>query len=227
MLGHMDTTTAGIGAGTEPGSRRMRIAIVSPEIVAHIRQAFASRGLSVQIDRLPSLELTVAPGPGAAPAAAALGDALSRLVGPAPRSRPAASAHYQLSLVAVPEAGSAQEADDIRPAEPRDGGGPRRRGPATVPHNSSTLRSVSARVPSVRAHAKGLSPREAEVMACIAHGMQNPEIAERLALSRKTVKNHVNHIFAKLGARSRVEAVLIWQGAESPAAQPDRSATAA
>ena len=49
-------------------------------------------------------------------------------------------------------------------------------------------------------------------MTCISHGMLNADIAERMRLSQKTVKNHVNHIFAKLGARSRVEAVLVWQG---------------
>ena len=52
-------------------------------------------------------------------------------------------------------------------------------------------------------------------MSCISLGMMNPDIAERLGVSQKTVKNHVNHIFGKLGARSRVEAVLIWQNVNS------------
>ena len=55
-------------------------------------------------------------------------------------------------------------------------------------------------------------------MTCISHGMLNADIAERMRLSQKTVKNHVNHIFAKLGARSRVEAVLVWQGREAASA---------
>jgi hypothetical protein len=38
------------------------------------------------------------------------------------------------------------------------------------------------------------------------------DIAASLQVGHKTVKNQVNRIFAKLGARSRVEAVLIWQG---------------
>ncbi|MBS2554342.1 hypothetical protein KGQ19_46555, partial [Catenulispora sp. NL8] len=83
---------------TAQGPRgRVRIAIVSPDILARIRQEFASKGLSVSIDRLPALELTVQPGPGAPPAAAALADALSRLAGPAAHKAPAASAHYQLT----------------------------------------------------------------------------------------------------------------------------------
>ena len=55
-------------------------------------------------------------------------------------------------------------------------------------------------------------------MTCVGRGMPNAAIAERMRLSQKTVKNHVNHIFAKLGARSRVEAVLMWQGRETDAA---------
>jgi DNA-binding CsgD family transcriptional regulator len=181
------TITAAVTT-TAPAPRgRVRIAIVSPDILARIRQEFASRGLSVSIDRLPALELTVEPGPGATPAAAALADVLSRLAGPATRKGPAASAHYQLSLVADAAPTQADAKPKLRPAtaSPASHAGPRT-------HN--------------------LSPREAEVMTCISSGMLNADIAERMCLSQKTVKNHVNHIFAKLGARSRVEAVLVWQG---------------
>lgn len=58
----------------------------------------------------------------------------------------------------------------------------------------------------------GLSPRELEVMALIAAGLTNTEISRRCFLSEKTVKNHVNHIFAKLGVRARAEAVATWLG---------------
>ncbi|WP_326824819.1 helix-turn-helix domain-containing protein [Streptosporangium sp. NBC_01756] len=65
----------------------------------------------------------------------------------------------------------------------------------------------------------GLSRREAEVMELIATGRSNGQIAQHLFLSEKTVKNHVNRIYAKLGVDSRVDAIGLWQrraGREDP-----------
>jgi len=53
----------------------------------------------------------------------------------------------------------------------------------------------------------GLTPREAEVLELIAAGLSNGEISERLVVSAATVKSHVNHLFAKIGARDRAQAV--------------------
>lgn len=58
----------------------------------------------------------------------------------------------------------------------------------------------------------GLSAREAEVMDLIATGRSNGEIARQLFLSEKTVKNHVNRIYAKLGVSSRATAIDFWRG---------------
>src|SRR5437764_6320974 len=61
----------------------------------------------------------------------------------------------------------------------------------------------------------GLSSREAEVMSLIAQGHSNGEIAARLVLAEKTVKNHVNRIYAKLGAESRAAAIVRWTDASN------------
>jgi DNA-binding NarL/FixJ family response regulator len=53
-----------------------------------------------------------------------------------------------------------------------------------------------------------LTPREAEVLALIAAGRSNGEIADALVVSAATVKSHVNHIFAKAGVRDRAQAVV-------------------
>ncbi|WP_405160955.1 LuxR C-terminal-related transcriptional regulator [Nocardia sp. NBC_01499] len=57
-----------------------------------------------------------------------------------------------------------------------------------------------------------LSRREGEIMDCISRGLSNAEIAAELFLSQKTVKNHINRLFAKLDVAHRGEAIAMWLG---------------
>jgi DNA-binding NarL/FixJ family response regulator len=61
-----------------------------------------------------------------------------------------------------------------------------------------------------------LTQREQEVVRCLAEGLSNREVAQRLQLSQHTVKNYLLHIFDKLGVSSRVEVVLYASGQNPP-----------
>ena len=67
---------------------------------------------------------------------------------------------------------------------------------------------AAARVrPTAAALPDDLTRREVEVLALIARGLSNKEIASELFLTEATVKTHVNHIFGKTGSRTRAQAV--------------------
>jgi DNA-binding NarL/FixJ family response regulator len=53
-----------------------------------------------------------------------------------------------------------------------------------------------------------LTEREREMLELIARGLGNDEIARRLALSPKTVRNHVTNVFDKLGVATRAQAIV-------------------
>ena len=53
-----------------------------------------------------------------------------------------------------------------------------------------------------------LSPRERELLPLLCEGMSNAQIGWRLGISEKTVRNHVTRLYAKLGVRSRAEAIV-------------------
>lgn len=54
-----------------------------------------------------------------------------------------------------------------------------------------------------------LTDRESEVLALIADGLDNTQIAERLVVSQKTVRNHISHIFDKLMVKNRAQAIVL------------------
>lgn len=54
----------------------------------------------------------------------------------------------------------------------------------------------------------GITAREMDVLSCIGEGLSNQEIADRLCVSEKTVKNHLTNIFKKLGVTDRTQALV-------------------
>ncbi|WP_330338078.1 response regulator transcription factor [Streptomyces sp. NBC_00557] len=79
----------------------------------------------------------------------------------------------------------------------------------TTPHPLSQMQSSVGK--SFRSRFR-LSTREAEIMDLIASGMTNQQIAAACFISEKTVKNHINRIFAKLQSTSRSQAAAKWLG---------------
>jgi DNA-binding NarL/FixJ family response regulator len=71
---------------------------------------------------------------------------------------------------------------------------------------AAVLRTLGVRTATPKSVAGLLSKREAEVLDLIGHGLSNPEISERLFISRKTVEHHVGNILSKLGLRTRGQA---------------------
>jgi DNA-binding NarL/FixJ family response regulator len=55
---------------------------------------------------------------------------------------------------------------------------------------------------------RSLTERETSVLRLVAEGLANKEIARRLAISERTVKAHLNNVFAKLDVQSRTQAAL-------------------
>ena len=102
-------------------------------------------------------------------------------------------------------------ADEIRQALLRVTNGQASVDPAVQMHLVEAIAAGDAPAPQAQPRETGLpdglTPREAEVLALIAAGLSNAEIAERLYVSEATVKSHVNHLFPKIGARDRAQAV--------------------
>lgn len=96
--------------------------------------------------------------------------------------------------VAISEAKGALEAFELRQAA-RD-----------ADAAASLLRSLGGAGRSAPKRRAPLTNRESEVLDLLGHGLSNPEIAERLFISRKTAEHHVGHVLSKLDLRNRSEA---------------------
>jgi HD-GYP domain-containing protein (c-di-GMP phosphodiesterase class II) len=72
----------------------------------------------------------------------------------------------------------------------------------------AVLGAAGHRVSRRREGPAGLTVREVEILKLLARGLSNKEIAQRLVITPKTVRNHVEHIYAKIDASSRAAAAL-------------------
>jgi HD-GYP domain-containing protein (c-di-GMP phosphodiesterase class II) len=72
----------------------------------------------------------------------------------------------------------------------------------------AVLAAAGHRLPRRRDALAGLTAREIEVLVLLARGMSNRQIAEKLVITPKTAGNHVEHIYAKIGASSRAAAAM-------------------
>ena len=73
---------------------------------------------------------------------------------------------------------------------------------------SAVLRAAGHRAAVRRSWPAGLTAREVEVLGLVARGSSNKQIAQHLVVTPKTVSNHVEHIYSKIGVSSRAAATL-------------------
>jgi DNA-binding NarL/FixJ family response regulator len=72
----------------------------------------------------------------------------------------------------------------------------------------AVLQAAGHRLPRRREAVRGLTTREVEVLVLLARGLSNRQIGERLVITPKTAGNHVEHIYAKIGASNRAGAAM-------------------
>ena len=83
--------------------------------------------------------------------------------------------------------------------------------PFTLGHSVAVAElaaEAGRRLPRRREAVAGLTAREVEALILLARGLSNRQIAERLVITPKTAGNHVEHIYAKIGASSRAGAAM-------------------
>jgi DNA-binding NarL/FixJ family response regulator len=75
-------------------------------------------------------------------------------------------------------------------------------------HGIAEPEELSAEPTHARAALDGLTAREGQIVALIAVGASNKEIAHRLAITERTVKAHLTNVFQKLGLSSRLHLAI-------------------
>lgn len=78
------------------------------------------------------------------------------------------------------------------------------------PAAAALVQPAATAAPERQAARFALTAREVELVEALAQGLSNAQIAGRLYLSEKTVKNHLNRIYAKMAVTSRSEAIVAW-----------------
>lgn len=114
----------------------------------------------------------------------------------------AAASAYQSALEPRPYR------DALSPAEAADRLNDRARDGHLDPAAVAAVLAAAGHQPARQALPDGLTPREGEILALVARGLSNRQIAAALTLSEKTVRNHIERTYAKAGVNNRVGASL-------------------
>jgi HD-GYP domain-containing protein (c-di-GMP phosphodiesterase class II) len=131
-----------------------------------------------------------------------------------PRGLSGAALSLPARVLAVADAyRTMREPRPHREALPSDAAADRLRGEARAGRLDAdaveaVLASAGHRADRRHSRPAGLSPREIEILRLVARGLSSREIADRLVLSPKTVRNHTERIYAKTGSGNRVAASL-------------------
>jgi DNA-binding NarL/FixJ family response regulator len=94
--------------------------------------------------------------------------------------------------------------------------------PAVVSTVVDALRGTPGSAAALPPAAAALTERERDIMRLLSEGASNGDIARTLFLAEKTVKNHLNRIYAKLGVANRTAAIAEWLGTAARRADPGK-----